>query len=116
MRKFAISFCALLLILLIGAFAFLEETLTFSDLEEKGLIYYKKGSTKPFSGRVAGKERGSAALIVIGKFENGLQEGLWEWYDEQANLFAKGMYEQGKRVGVWNWYDKSGKVTITEEY
>ena len=52
----------------------------------------------------------------MGKFENGIQEGLWEWYDEQGNLFSKGIYEQGKRVGVWNWYDKSGKVTMTEEY
>tara|TARA_B100001093_G_C26125106_1_gene716677 strand:- start:175 stop:318 length:144 start_codon:yes stop_codon:yes gene_type:complete len=46
-----------LLIFSIGAYAFLEETVTFSDLEEKGLKYYKKGSAKEFSGRIAGTEK-----------------------------------------------------------
>jgi antitoxin component YwqK of YwqJK toxin-antitoxin module len=44
-----------------------------------------------------------------GFYTNGLESGLWKFFDEGGNPTYEGHYEQGQRVGQWYFYNKSGK-------
>ena len=73
---------------------------TMDDLVVRDLIYYKKFSDVPFSGKITGKSQGS--------FKNGIREGSWVSYWSNGQLTKKGKYKNDNKEGVWVSYYKDG--------
>jgi antitoxin component YwqK of YwqJK toxin-antitoxin module len=46
----------------------------------------------------------TGALKIIGKYENGLEEGIWKIYDVNGNIKERGRYKKGKKVGIWKTF------------
>lgn len=46
----------------------------------------------------------TGALKIIGKYENGLEEGIWKIYDVNGNIKERGRYKNGKKVGIWKTF------------
>lgn len=54
---------------------------------------------------------------AIGRMENNIQIGYWEYYDEDGMLIAKGDFDKlGKRTGKWTWYTGLNEVKETAFY
>ena len=59
---------------------------TMNDLIMRDGLYYKKFNDVPFTGKVTGKKQGL--------FENGIKEGLWNYYHDNGQLHEKGSYKK----------------------
>jgi uncharacterized protein len=54
---------------------------------------------------------------AIGKIENDISIGYWEYYNETGLLIAKGNFDNsGKKVGKWTWYYGLSKIKETAFY
>ena len=42
-------------------------------------------------------------IRLTGKYEKGLQEGVWQLYDEEGNLSITTLFKEGKEL-KWNNY------------
>ena len=75
---------------------------TMDDLVVRDLIYYKKFSDVPFSGKTTGLQQGT--------FKKGVLDGEWISYWDNGQLYSKGNYKNGGREGAWVYYRNNGNV------
>ena len=83
------------------------ETITNESVIERDGLYYKKGATEPFTGKIANDLNHDK---ILGKFKHGKRDGLWEFYHPNGQLRAKGKYKDGKYHGYWEWYFSDGRL------
>ena len=53
---------------------------------------------------------------TVGKFDNGLRIGKWNYYHENGKKSQVSIYLNGKKHGIWKVYDKNGNLTIKQEW
>ncbi len=51
-----------------------------------------------------------------GRLENGLREGLHEWWHPNGRPDSKGSYSAGKESGLWQWWYDNGQVKTQGRY
>ena len=78
-----------------------SDTLTKDDLVKRNDIFYRKFSSEPFSGEIAG--------LQIGKFKDGRRDGPWEYYHENGQLSMKVTYKDNRPEGLYDVYFENGK-------
>ena len=83
------------------------ETITNESVIERDGLYYKKGATEPFTGKIANDLNHDK---ILGKFKHGKRDGLWEFYHPNGQLRAKGKYKDGKYHGYWEWSFSDGSL------
>ena len=81
---------------------------TRDDLVIRAGLYYKKFTATPFTGELEGQWKGS--------IKNGKEEGFWEYYDKNGQLFRKGDFKNGKRKGSWETYYEGGQLWYKGDY
>lgn len=113
---------------------------TYQKAYKLGSVYYKKGTTEPFTGILYGKyDNGN--LKTVQEYVNGVGNGKWIDYDPLENKICEGTYKNNrvegpvkyyyedgslqsegqflhwkKPIGLWKYYDKKGKLVHTETY
>ena len=97
------------------------------DLVVREKIYYKKFTSKPFTGDIDEElTKGSFKNGVMhgkwefyykngqlkrkGKMKNGVEEGLFEEFWDNGQLMYRGNYKNGKLDGVWVNFNEDGTV------
>jgi len=50
-------------------------------------------------------------LEFRGTYKEGLEEGLWEYFDEDGLLEYTENYKDGVEDGVWKYYEEEGEWT-----
>ena len=85
-----------------------SETVSKDDLVWRDLLFYKKFTDVPFTGKVTGQWSGT--------IKNGKKEGIWTAYHENGQLFVKGTYKDGKSEGIWKYYRDDGQVWHQRKY
>lgn len=56
-------------------------------------------------------------LKAIGKMENDITIGYWEFYNVNGRLTGVGSFDdQGNRDGKWTWFNELGKIKETTNY
>lgn len=49
-------------------------------------------------------------------WKDGMEDGLWVFYDLNAKKTQEGYYKKGRRHGTWYYYHKDGYLQYEEEY
>ena len=81
---------------------------TIDDLVHRNGLYYKKFTDVPFDGEIEG--------IVQGRIKNGKEEGPWDAYHENGQLWYKGAYSNGEYEGPWVEYHDNGQLSYKGAY
>lgn len=55
-------------------------------------------------------------LRFVGKYENGLENGMHTWYFPDGEMKRRGVYSAGVKDGIWEYFDEHGNRIITIEY
>jgi antitoxin component YwqK of YwqJK toxin-antitoxin module len=51
-----------------------------------------------------------------GYYKNGVRDGLWNEWNNDATVLAVGSYKQGRPNGDWKFYNKQGKLLYIQLY
>jgi antitoxin component YwqK of YwqJK toxin-antitoxin module len=51
-----------------------------------------------------------------GYYKNGVRDGLWKEWNNEATVLAVGSYKQGRPSGDWKFYNKAGKLLYIQLY
>ena len=105
---------------------FREEEVFYTELLEKQNIFYKKGSSNPFTGSVTGKKTGKlkngmwvghysefddkGVLQAEKNFISGSLDGISKTYFENGKIYELGSYVKGIRQGKWKLYYRNGNL------
>jgi uncharacterized protein len=81
---------------------------TMDELVKRDDLYYKKYTDVPFNGKITGKKQGL--------FENGIKEGLWNYYHDNGQLYSKGNYKNGNQDGYWVHYHENGQLNSKGDF
>ncbi|MDG2313138.1 MAG: hypothetical protein P8M15_03800 [Alphaproteobacteria bacterium] len=106
MRKLTIAFLTIVFCLT-SSIAW-SETVTPTDLVKRNGIYYKKYTDKPYSGSVKGTDE--FGYIVKGNYKDGKEEGVWEFYYDNGQIYSKPTYKDGKLHGYYEEYLINGQL------
>ena len=82
-----------------------SETVTKDDLVWRDLLFYKKFTDVPFTGKVTGQWSGT--------IKNGKREGLWTTYHENGQLRVRSIYKDGKNNDLHQEYYEDGVLWKT---
>ena len=47
---------------------------------------------------------------------DGKEEGVWEFYYQNGQLYQKGTYKNDKRDGVWEFHNENGSLSSKTTY
>jgi hypothetical protein len=50
----------------------------------------------------------------VARFQNGLQEGKWTYFNDKGRVIKEGSFAGGQPIGIWTSYDKSGKRVVAQ--
>ena len=84
------------------------ETVKPTDLVDRNGIYYEKFNYKPYSGSVKGTDE--YGYIVKGNYKDGKEEGIWEFYYDNGQIYSKPTYKDGKLHGYYEEYLSNGQL------
>jgi len=84
------------------------EVVKFSDLVERGGLYYKPFTDEPFTGKMEGSMQYT--------FRRGKKHGPSVWYYENGQLEMKGTYKDGKPEGPFVFYHENGQLRGKETW
>ncbi len=124
------------IIFLLLNFAFLISGCGKSDSSKRLILkdglFYKEGSSVPFSGvdTVRGLSRimvytlnkgmrtGSFKILyeggqpqIVGQLVNSINQGLWQYYYPQNKIESEGYFVDNLAEGTWRWYYQDGKIS-----
>ena len=102
------GFPALVLTFMLSTIGFAETVIDWSDLVERGGVYYRAGMEEPFTGNVNGQ--------MEGRFKNGIFDGHWVFHHANGELGLKGEYINGQRQGPWEFYHDNGLLKYKGAY
>jgi uncharacterized protein len=91
-----------------------SERVNFSQLQDRGGMFYLVNSDKPFSGDVVSYLGGKVEFE--GKIEKGLREGTWTNYYPNGQKKMEGSYKEGVKDGVWTYWKDNGTQEGLETY
>lgn len=116
-----------------------EEVLELYQIEQKGIIAYKMGEKKPFTGKVILKdEKGKLErewnykkgeldgfhkryhandkLAFEGRYKNNIEEGPFKSYYDNGQVEYEGNYKKGRLEGIFRSYYKNGQLEEEANY
>ncbi|MDR0228916.1 MAG: hypothetical protein LBI72_07620 [Flavobacteriaceae bacterium] len=92
-----------------------QEEINVKVLTYKNGIFYKVGSTTPFTGKaIAYGDKGK--IVTETSYVNGKKEGAFKKYHQNGVLEEEGSYKQKKKEGEFKSYYSSGKPNTVENY
>ena len=50
----------------------------------------------------------NGTVLQEGEYRDGLEEGVWKFFDEAGSPTYEGSYHLGVRAGVWYYFNKKG--------
>lgn len=71
------------------------------------------------SGKVSGIQDfryEDGTISATGNYNEGLEDGQWEYFHQNGQTQAKGNYKQGLEEGTWEFFDSTGQVIKSTEY
>ena len=105
----------LILILISFAIYLIISTKTICDdldgLTRKG-VFYLRGSKTPFTGNSLCIWDLTNVTWYEGKYQDGLKEGLWKFYNLDATKRSEVTYSEGKMNGLRYIYNSNNKEVI----
>ena len=106
MRKLTITFLTIVFCLT-SSIAF-SETVNSENLVVRNGLAYKKFSSEPYSGSVNGTDE--YGYIVKGNYKDGKEEGIWEFYYDNGQIYSKTTYKNGRLNGDYEEYLSNGQL------
>ena len=85
-----------------------SETVKPTNLVYRNGIYYKKFTYKPYSGSVRGTDE--LGYLLKGAYKDGKEEGVWEFYYDNGQIYSKPTYKDGKLHGYYEEYLSNGQL------
>ena len=76
-------------------------------------ILYLKGSTKPFTGKSLCIWDTANVTWYKGKYQDGLKEGLWIFYNKNSTKKSETNYSAGKMNGLRKVYNSRNQIAYT---
>tara|TARA_R110002072_G_scaffold160767_3_gene312172 strand:+ start:781 stop:1170 length:390 start_codon:yes stop_codon:yes gene_type:complete len=88
---------------------------TYQKPYKLGAVYYKKGTSTPFTGILYGKyDNGN--LMTTQEYVNGVGNGKWADYDPLGNKVCEGTYENNKVEGPVKFFYEDGSLKSAGQY
>ena len=108
----------LLMILLPAYYAYTQINLGSGGESVTTTLYYDSGEKMSEGEMQKGQENGewtqwheNGNIKSVGYYTNGLQDSLWQWYDESGVQTCSGTFLLGKENGNWMHYFPNGLVS-----
>lgn len=84
-------------------------------LQKQGSLYYEKGKTEPFSGKVIGKNA-KGEIISSTSYDDGIMHGELKKWHSGGRLMSLVVYKKGKLEGEAVYYYKNGQKRAVFHY
>ena len=71
-------------------------------MNEKRVVILPNGMSQKFHAN-------GTSTWSIGRIQDGVSHGYWEWYRVDGTIKRSGHFNNGTPIGEWITYDKNGK-------
>jgi len=102
-------------ILLITSTAFSQSKVNINNLVEYGGKMFLPNDERPYTGKVFDLYKTTGNKIFEGWYKNGLMNGKWIYWYEDAIREKQGVFRNGIIVGDWTYYNIDHQKNLTEK-